>query len=140
MVLNVKDLLAKAKSTENAPVAVKSVTKGHSKPSLSIVYNKNSKRVTLTAGLAETLGLESSVDFFPLVEDGVLLVSKKLDFENVSTGKINDEGKRICYSEPISAMIVNAFGLDYSKCTSKAFDEISFDEIDGIKVAAVKIK
>ena len=140
MVLNVKDLLAKAKSTENAPVAVKSTAKGHSKPSLSVVYNKNSKRVTFTAGLAETLCLENSVDLFPLVDEGVLLVSKKLDFENVSTGRINDEGKRICYSEPISAMIVNAFELDYTKCTSKAFDEISFEDIDGVKVAAVKIK
>ncbi|MBQ3531491.1 MAG: hypothetical protein IJA05_06180 [Oscillospiraceae bacterium] len=140
MVLNVKDLLQKAKQTENVPVAVKNEHKGVSKPSLSVVYNKNSKRVTLTAGLADALSLEESVDFFPLVEDGILLVAKKLNLENVSTGKINDGGKRICYSEPISAMIVKAFSLDYTKCTSKAFDEISLDEIDGIKVAAVKIK
>lgn len=140
MVLNVKDLLQKAKQTENVPVAVKNEHKGVSKPSLSVVYNKNSKRVTLTAGLADALSLEESVDFFPLVDDGILLVAKKLDLENVSNGKINKEGKRICYSEPLSAMIVKAFELDYSNCTSKHFDEITFDEIDGVKVAAVKIK
>ena len=139
MVLNVKDLLAKAQTVENAPKAVKSEHKGVSKPSLSVVFNKNGKRVTFTAGLAEALDLEESVDFFPLVEDGILLVSKKLDIDNASNGKINAEGKRICYSEPLSRMIVTAFGLDYSSCTSKAFDEISFEEIDGVKVAAVKI-
>ena len=138
MVLKVKDLLQKAKQTENVPVAVKNEHKGVSKPSLSVVYNKNSKRVTLTAGLAEALCLEESVDFFPLVDDGI--VAKKLNLENVSNGKINKEGKRICYSEPLSAMITKAFELDYSNCTSKHFDDITFEEIDGVKVAAVKIK
>ena len=140
MVIKVKNYFEKAKTVENAPKAVKTATKGHSKPAISVVYNKNSKRITLTAGMAEMLGLEESVDFFPLVEDGILLVAKKLELEDASTGKINNEGKRICYSEPISAMIANAFGLDYSKCTSKSFDDISFEEIDGVKVAAVKIK
>ena len=140
MVLNVKDLLAKAKITENAPVAVKHESSGHSKPGFGVVFNRNSKRLSFTKGLAEPLGLEETVDIFPLVDEGVVLIASRLDFEGVSSGKVCGEGKKISYSAPLVEMIVSAFNLDYSACSSKSFDSISFDEIDGIKVAAVKIK
>lgn len=140
MVLNVKDLLAKAKVTENAPVAVKHENTGHSKPGFGVVFNRNSKRLSFTKGLAEPLGLKETVDIFPLVEEGVILIASRLALEGVSSGKVCGEGKKISYSAPLVEMIVNAFELDYNACSSKSFDNISFEDFDGVKVAAVKIK
>lgn len=139
MVLNVKDLLQKAKVIENAPKAVKSNHEGNSKPAFGVIFSKNGKRLSFTKGLAEALNLNDTVEIFPLVDEGILLISANLGIEDASSGKICGEGKKISYSAPLVEMVVTAFSLDYSGCSSKSFDEISFEEIDGVKVAAVKI-
>lgn len=141
MVKNLKELLEKAKAAENVPVAVKSTSSGSSKLSFGIVYSEeNGKRLSFSKALVKTLGLTDSVSIFPLVEEGVILISKNLDNENASIGKLKKEGKKYCYNAAIVKMLIEAFNLNFEGHVSRSYDDISFEYIDDRMVAAIKIQ
>ena len=141
MVKNLKELLEKAKAAENVPVAVKSTSSGSSKLSFGIVYSEeNGKRLSFSKALVKTLGLTDSVSIFPLVEEGIILISKDLENENASVGKLSKKEKKYCYNAAIVKMLIDAFKPDFNGHVSKSYDDISFEYVDDKMVAAVKIQ
>jgi hypothetical protein len=112
---------------------------GSSKYSVSVVNSDgNGKRVALSKALFEKLQLEGSVCMLPLAEENVLLLAKEMPFP--STSKIELTSKkdpRIIYNADVVALLVDTFGLDYTNCTSKSFNQIEFEEHEGVTFAAV---
>ena len=141
MVRNIKELLNKAKTAENVPVAIKSTSSGSSKPSFGIVYSSdNGKRLSFSKALVKRLGLEDTVSILPIIEDGIVLIGKEFDSDNASVGRLSKEGKKYCYNAAIVKMLIDAFELDFSSHVSRSYDDISFEYVDDKMVAAVKIQ
>ena len=111
---------------------------GSSKFSISIVNSDgNGKRVTLSKALIDKLQLEGSVYMLPLAEENVLLLAKEMPFPSASKIALTSKDGRISYNADAVKLIVDTFGLDYSKCTSKSFNQIEFEDQDGITYAVV---
>lgn len=111
---------------------------GSSKYSVSVVNSDgNGKRVTLSKALIEKLELEGSVYMLPLAGEGVLLLAKEMSFPSASKIVLNSKDQRISYNADAVKLLADTFGLDYSKCTSKAFNQIEFEEQDGVTFAVV---
>lgn len=111
---------------------------GSSKYSVSVVNSDgNGKRVTLSKALIEELGLEGSVYMLPLADEKVLLLAKTMSFPSASKIVLNSKDQRTAYNADAVKLLVDTFGLDYAKCTSKAFNQIEFEDQDGITYAAV---
>lgn len=111
---------------------------GSSKFSVSIVNSdRNGKRVALSKALIDKLGLEGSIYMLPLADEGVLLLAKIMSFPSASKIVLNSKDQSISYNADAVKLLVDTFGLDYSKCTSKAFNQIEFEEQDGVTFAVV---
>ena len=111
---------------------------GSSKYSVSVVNSDgNGKRVTLSKALIEKLELEGSVYMLPLANEGVLLLAKAMAFPSASEIVLNSKDQRISYNADAVKLLVDTFGLDYSKCTSKAFNQIEFESHEDITFAVV---
>ena len=111
---------------------------GSSKYSVGIVNSdRNGKRVTFSKSLIEKLGLEGSVYMLPLADEGVLLLAKEMSFPSASEIVLNSKDQSISYNADAVKLLVDTFGLDYTNCTSKAFNQIEFEEHEGVTFAAV---
>ena len=139
MKIDVSALLKKAPSI-NANAAVTTVNSSGNTYSVGIVNSfDNGKRVSISKGLSKKLALTDTVAVLPMAEDGVVLFAKALPFAAASTVKLSGKDKKIAYSAPLVQMLTLAFGLDFSVRTSMAFNEVEFEDLDGVTVAAVRI-
>ena len=126
--------------------SISKVTEGNTasstaKVSLTVVFNRNGKRVTISKKLAETLKLADTAQLSFDIEDGVILLAKitsnnpderiALELKN-EMDKIKGvpTGKKIAYSADAAYGIVNSFDLDYTNCSSKSFTAIEIDSSD----------
>ena len=101
---------------------------------------QNGKRLSFSKALVSALELEDTVQLLPAAGDAVLFVAKTLPSEVSFPGKLSGEGKKICYSGPLVALITDAFRLDYTGGrTSHSFSHIEFEDMGGVKVAAIHI-
>lgn len=139
MKIDVSALLKKApnaKATSN----VTAFSGGSNVYSVGIVNSHdNGKRMTVSKGLAKKLDLTATLDVLPLPDDGVLLMSKELPFAATSTVKLSGREKKVAYSAPLVQMLTSMFSLDFTARTSMAFNEVEFDDLNGVLVAAVRI-
>lgn len=136
---NLNELLSIAETT-NFPQITSATHSGGSVCSFGVVFNKNGKRLSFSKALADKLDLGNTVDLFPIPKRGVLLVAKKLTKAAVTcslSGK-KDE-KRIAYHAGAAEMITNMFQLDFTTHTSYSFQNIEFDESDGIHIAMISM-
>ena len=117
---------------------------GNGKMSISIVNSEDcGKRIELSKTLHHALGEPKSV-MFSLVDSksSKLAIAATLPNESAEY----EIKKRLCiYASPVIEAITRAFALDYSKCTSKAFDNIEVKPLkddDGqvVPVAFITIK
>ena len=119
------------------------VTTAKGKFTVGVVHNRNGKRVTISAALAEFLGIKDQASFIIDTEAGELLISRSFPYDAALTvtasGK--DGEKKIAYSATVSESVVKAFGLDFSSKTSMSFGNITteVDEGTGIPYAVVKM-
>jgi len=105
------------------------------KYSVGIVNNINGKRLTISKSLAERLALSDSVCVMPSAEKGKLVLGKTLPFPSASKVNLNGTGKKIAYNAELVQVLTQAFKLDFSKCTSRTFNNVSFDELEGVPIA-----
>lgn len=148
MPVNTRDLMKKATS-------IAKVTEGNTsgstlKMSLSVVYNKNGKRLTLSKKLVDTLMLTDTAQISFIIEDGVVLLGKNLSAnederivlilkDEMDTIKGVPTGKKQAYSADAAYIIATSYGLDYTKYSSKSFGSISIDDTDPTSPVAVII-
>ena len=99
----------------------------------------NGKRVSISKSLSKKLELTETLAILPMVEDGIVLLSKELPFPATSRVSVRGKEKKIAYSASLVHLLTEAFGLDYSARTSMSFNDIDFDTVDGVTVAIVKI-
>lgn len=132
---NLKEKLETVQAT-----GVKVVNGGGSNAvSLSIVNNSNGKRLTTSKELTKKLNLTDTLYVVPNTEDNELYLSSEPMMNISSSGKLSGNDKKVCYSAGLVSLIVETFRLDYTGKTSMSFNNISFDELEDIPVAIVKI-
>jgi len=118
--------------------------------SVSIVNNRNGKRIKISSALVKDLGITEEVFFMPIKEEDVIVISAKKISPKMSrcvvpkTEPTEDNtsagGTLTFYHAYTIKLITKVFGLDYSECTSKTFREIEIDEYDaGTKIALVTV-
>jgi len=123
--------------------SISKVTEGNtasssSKMSLTVVYNHNGKRITVSKKLSESLKLTDTVHIAFAIDEGTVLLAKHLsdnDDERIvlnlkdemDTIKGDVTGKKIAYNADAAYVIANSYGLDYTKCSSKSFSKIEID-------------
>ncbi len=105
--------------------------------SVSITYNRNGKRLSITNALASRLELEGYVRIGLLPDKRYLILSK--DSEELDEYEYSDTSSRpIIYDSGLVEGIVYGFGLEsvYENRTSVSFSNVKFDD----KNLAVVIK
>lgn len=106
--------------------------------SFGIVNSKNNgKRLSFSKALVAALDLEDTVELLPAAADGVLFVAKKLPTDVSFEGKLTGDGKKLCYSGSLVALVTESFKLDFSEKTSMSFAHVEIQDVDGTKVAAI---
>lgn len=142
MPVNLKALKEKSKLQKNVQLS-RTVNRsgGNGKLSFSIVNNTNSRRCTISKQLSEQLELNGAAELMPILEDGVLMIGKKLPTEDNWVCKLSGEGKKIIYNASVVYTLTELFELDFSDHTSMSFDNISVEtDEDGSKIAVVKLR
>ena len=149
MAINIKELMNKANSVTE--VTAGNTSGGTSKMSVTIVYSRNGKRLTISKKLADTLKLTDVAQISFIIDEGIILLGKvtseveenriemtlKDDFDTI---KETSTGRKIAYNADAVLGIVKGFQLDYSKCSSKSFDKIEIDSSDPDNpIAVIKI-
>ncbi|MBE7051655.1 MAG: hypothetical protein E7395_03705 [Ruminococcaceae bacterium] len=132
------NFLERIKTVENISIP-KLYSGGNGTPSVSIVYNKNGKRFTISKALATKLALEDECYAYPIIEDGAIYLVKNMVGENGIKLKLNGDDKKTCYNASFISFIVNEFHLDYSDTTSRSYSKISFENTDGVEIAAINL-
>lgn len=108
--------------------------------SFGVVNSKNNgKRLSFSKALVAALDLEDTVELLPAAADGVLFVAKKLPTEVSFEGKLSGDGKKLCYSGSLVALVTESFKLDFSEKTSMSFAHVEIQDVDSTKVAAIHI-
>ena len=116
--------------------------------SLTVVYNRNGKRITISKKLAEALKLIDTAQLSFVIDAGVILLGKVTsenkderielalkDERNTIQGGVT--GKKISYNADAAYGIATGFNLDYSKKSSISFDKIEIDSSDAENPIAV---
>lgn len=150
MAINVHELMKKANNVTE--VTAGNTTSGTSKMSMSVVYSRNGKRVTISKKLADVLKLTDVAQISFIFDEGIVLLGKvtsavednriemtlKDDFDTI---KDTVTGRKFAYNADAVFAIVKGFNLDYSKCSSKSFDKIEIDSSDHDNpIAVIKIR
>lgn len=114
---------------------------GSSKISLTVVYNRNGKRISISKKLAELLKLTDTAHIAFVIDENIVLLTKHLSDDEdarvvlglkdeMDTIKGVATGKKIAYNSDAAYIIASNYGLDYTKCSSKSFNNIEIDNTD----------
>ena len=109
------------------------------KSTISIVNNVNGRRLTISKALAEDLGVDDVAYAMPSAADRKLVLGKTLPFPKAVKLLLHGKGKKNAYNANFVEVLVKMYNLDYTDCTSRSFDSIEFDELEGVPVAIVNI-
>ncbi len=126
------DLFLPSRST---PVSkVTSVSNGL----VSIIYAKTGKRITFDPTLIEDLGLEETLQVG--YNDCHLLLGSNLS-PQYKNRKLKKQGKKyVLYDSALIQELISHFKLDYTDVTSKTFNQVTYKQCQGNKVALITIK
>ena len=136
MPVNSTALLSKANNVKK--ITMGNTSGGNAKKSITVVYNVNGKRITISKALAEALKLEATAQLSFVIDDGVILLGKvtsqnedeRIELvlkDEKDTIKKTITGKKISYNADAAYGIATGFILDYRKNSSKRFDNIEID-------------
>ena len=99
------------------------------KYSLGIVCSeKNGKRITLTASLANFLKLSDKVFVTVYADDNIIILSPTAINEYSVEAKLNGDEGKIAYNAGLVHFLIDTFKLDYQNTVSKAFHDFSFND------------
>lgn len=124
---------------EFIPAVSKPITKTTvSKGLVSIIYAKTGKRITFDPTLIEDLGLEETLQVG--YNNRQLLLGSNLS-PNYKNRKFRKQGaKYVLYDAALIQELIQNFNLDYSEVTSQTFDDVTYKQHQGTKVALITIK
>lgn len=138
-VKNIEEI--KSKLASISKITEGNTVSGSSKISLTVVYNRNGKRISISKKLAELLKLTDTAHMAFVIDENIVLLTKHLsddDDARVVLG-LKDEmdtikgvatGKKIAYNADAAYIIASNCGLDYTQCSSKSFNRIEIDNTD----------
>lgn len=135
MKLNLKNLRMEAETVKKS---TNFKSKGRGMFSISIVNNRNGKRLEFSEFLYEKLNKPNTVQFMVIPKKGLLLIGKSLGEEN--SYKVSTTGRPVVYSAGLVYSLTEIFGLDYTNKTSTSFHHIEIDDSDESVIAIVEIK
>ena len=137
MDFNLDDLLEEMEAPQE--FATGKSSRGNSVYGISITYNHNGKRLTITKALAEKLGIEGQVYIALHRRTRRLILAKELNRGTVYN-YTSSSGKPVIYNSSLVEGIVYAFGIEdiyENGKTSLSFHDVNFSDDDNI--AFVKI-
>lgn len=99
------------------------------KYSLGIVCSeKNGKRITLTASLANFLKLSDKVFVTVYADDNIIILSPTAINEYSVEAKLNGDEGKIAYNAGLVHFLIDTFKLDYQNTVSKVFHDFTFND------------
>lgn len=124
---------------EFMPAVSKPITKtAVSNGLVSIIYAKTGKRITFDSTLIEDLGLEETLQVG--YNDCHLLLGSNLS-PQYKNRKLKKQGKKyVLYDSALIQELISHFKLDYTDVTSKTFNQVTYKQCQGNKVALITIK
>lgn len=108
------------------------------KGGVSIIYAKTGKRIIFDPTLIEDLGLEEMIQVG--YNQRQLLLGSNLS-GNYQNFKIRKQGtKYVLYASTLIRELISNFNLDYTEVVSKTFNQVTYKQCQGKKVAVITIK
>ena len=134
---NKLDIIKKAQAV-SLP-AINTTSRGNCRYSFGIVNSPNNgKRLSFSKALAEKISLDKCAHITPLAEDGKILVAGSKIFESYECNLRGDD-KKISYCAGVVETLTEIFSLDFSQHVSMSFNNIEFDEHEGVAVAVIAL-
>ena len=114
------------------------VTKKSANGGISVVNAKTGKRVAISKEILDYMNVEDKIQFS--FSDNEIAVGKELpNNNNYFTIKIS-KGKGNIYSTALVLEITELYDLDFKDKTSITFEDVHYQNIQGINVVIIKIK
>lgn len=103
---------------------------------VTVVNDRNSKRVKLKGVVTEGLDYPDYIKFYVTDEEFVVQASTA---DEEGSYKLRLEGKRKCliYNSEIIELLTEMFELDFTKGTSQTFGEVKFECIEDVEYAVI---
>lgn len=103
---------------------------------VTVVNDRNSKRVKLKGVVTEGLGYPDYIKFYVTDEEFVVQASA---VDEEGSYKLRFESKRKCliYNSEVIELLTEMFELDFTKSTSQTFGEVKFECIEGVEYAII---
>lgn len=122
-------------SSTSSPVSKSSsVEKGV----LSIIFAPTGKRITFDQSLINDLGIDNIIQIG--YNDSQLLIGSNLGSQYKNRKLKKQKLKSVLYDAALIKELIKQFTLDYKDVTSRTFDEVSFKQVQGNKVALITIQ
>ncbi|WP_195617296.1 MULTISPECIES: hypothetical protein [Clostridium] len=120
------------------PPHSKGVRKKSAGGGISVVNAKTGKRVAVSKSILDYVGVVDKIQF--AFSDNEIAVGKDLpNNDNYFTIKIS-KSKGNVYSTGLVSEITELYDLDFKDKTSITFDDIQYQNIQGVNIAIIKIK
>ena len=127
---SINDIIAEI-STLDIPQVSACACAGNGPLVFSVVYSKsNSKRLSISKALAAALGIEKHAYLLAIPSKNIVMLSKVNIANKAIELKLSGDDKKLAYATPVVTMLIEQFKLNYDRCTSKAFKEISLEFMD----------
>ena len=97
----------------------------------------NGKRLSFSKALLAVLEIDKDIALLIVPSESVVLVARELPFPNTFSGKLGKNGK--WYNSTAVKSITSAFGIDFGKHVSYAYNNIDINDLDGVPVATIHI-
>ncbi|MFR4998366.1 MAG: hypothetical protein ACLUDK_14235 [Clostridium paraputrificum] len=104
---------------------------------MSIIYAKTGKRVNIDKKLLNTIGCESTVKFS--FNDNLVAIAKELPNNNNCFNIKLGKSRGNIYSSDLVKELIKKYSLDFTNRTSITFNDVEYVDVEGIKVAIVKV-
>lgn len=104
---------------------------------MSIIYAKTGKRVTLDKKLLDAIECKDNVKFS--FNENLVAIAKELPNNNNSFNIKLGKSKGNIYSADLVKELIKQYNLDFANRTSITFNDVEYVDIDGVKVAILKV-
>ena len=124
---------------EFIPAVSKPITKTTvSKGLVSIIYAKTGKRIVFDQTFVEDLGVDKTLQIG--YNDCHLLLGSNLSPSYKDRTLRKQGSKYVLYDSALIQELISNFNLDYTGVTSKTFNQVTYKQCQGNKVALITIK
>lgn len=122
---------------EFIPATSKCRGRNYNKGGVSIVNAKTGKRITINKSILDKIGVKDKLQF--AFSDDEIAISKELpNNENYFKVRVSNNKGNI-YSSELVLEITDLYTLDFNNKTSITFDDIKYNNINGIDVVMIKV-